>query len=84
MTGGLVLAATGTEDNNGRTNYKYIYSNGKESNFNWWNSILDSVSGIRSKRANSRADYGFSTSGCLNYPVIDDGGKFQEFYPNFY
>lgn len=84
MSGGLVEAATGSEYNNGRTNYQYIYSKGKSSNFDWWNSILDYASGVRNKRSDSRADYGFSTSGSLNYPIVDDGGRFEEFYPNFY
>ena len=84
MSGGLVEAATGTEDNNGRTDYNYIYSKGSPNLWSKFNSVIDFISGTRSDRSNSRADYGFSSSGCLNYPIVDDGGRFEEFYPNFY
>ena len=84
MTGGLVTAATGKNNDTGRTNYQYIYSKGSTDNWGWVNSALDFFSGTRSDRSDSRADYGFSTSGCLNYPIVDDGGRFEEFYPNFY
>ena len=80
MSGGTVKAATGTEYNNGRTDYNYIYSKGSPDNWGWVNSALDFFSGTRSDRSDSRADYGFSTSGCLNYPIVDDGGAFKKFY----
>ena len=79
MSGGTVKAATGTEYNNGRTDYNYIYSKGSPDNLGWVNSALDFFSGTRSDRSDSRADYGFS-SGCLNYPIVDDGGAFKKFY----
>ena len=84
MTGGLVQAATGSNNNNGRTDYQYIYSYGKKEYWGIFNSVIDLINGIRSERSDERADYGWSTSGSLNYPVVNDGGKFQEFYPNFY
>mgnify|MGYP004461983643 FL=1 len=80
MTGGLVTAATEKNNDTGRTNYQYIYSKGSTDNWGWVNSALDFFSGTRSDRSDSRADYRFSTSGCLNYPIVDDGGAFKKFY----
>ncbi len=84
MTGGLVSAATGKNSETGRTDYTYIYSTGSKSNFDLFNSIGDFLSGVREERNKARKGRSFSTSGCLNYPVVNDGGKFEEFYPNFY
>lgn len=83
LTGGRVKAATGPSYEKGRTDYRYIYSKGSPDNWKWVNSAFDFLSGTRSNRSDSRSDYGFSASGCLNYPIVDDGGKFKEFYPNF-
>lgn len=79
ITGGSAKAATGKGVINGRTDYTKIFP----SPFPGLDTIM-SLLGDRGKteRQKARDVYGYSTSGCKNYPTVNDGGKWKTFYPN--
>ena len=79
MNKGMAIAATGVGGVSGRTNYTYIYSLGNASQKDTWVSLQDGIKGISYERFNARKAYGYSSSGCMNYPVVDDGGRWKLF-----
>ena len=77
VTGSTTRAASGKGILSGRTDYTNIYENPLP--------LMDticSIFGKRSPRQKARYTFGYSSSGSLNYPEVNDGGKMKTFYPN--